>query len=247
MSKLVWDKVGERLYETGIDHGVLSLLSNNGTYQSPIPWNGLTAVSESSSGAEATGYYADNIKYLNLLSAEEFGATIEAYAFPEDFNKCIGRLSLANGVYVSGQKRCHFGLSYRTIVGNDTESNDYSYKLHLIFNCLASTSEESHNTVNDSPEPMTYSWEITANTVSIKNHKASAVLTIDAKKFYKFGMLNALNEIENRLYGTDASKPSFPSAADVLEIIDKEIYLTDSSGDYILDSNGKKIQSFVYV
>ena len=158
MSKLVWDKTGERLYETGVDHGVLYPIQAGGLYNKGVAWNGLTAVTESPSGAEASPIYADNIKYLNLMSAEEFGATIEAYTYPDEFAECDGSAEIATGVTIGQQARKVFGLSYRTVIGNDVDSNDYGYKLHLIYGALAAPSEKGYTTINDSPEAITFSW-----------------------------------------------------------------------------------------
>ena len=161
MSKLVWDKLGERYYETGVDHGVLYLLQS-GAYSKGVPWNGLSAVNESPSGAEASPVYADNIKYLNLMSAEEFGASIEAYTSPDEFAECDGSVEIMPGMYAGQQSRKTFGFSYRTILGNDTDGNDYGYRIHLVYGCLAAPSEKGYSTVNDSPEPATLSSEFMA-------------------------------------------------------------------------------------
>lgn len=180
MSKLVWDKTGERKYETGVSKGVLYPQSN-GTYPKGVAWNGLTAVNESPSGAEATPLYADNIKYLNLMSAEEFGATIEAYMYPDEFAECNGEKDLVAGVSVGQQKRTPFGLSYQTKVGSDTD-NDLGYKIHLIYGALAAPSEKAYATVNDSPEAITFSWEVSTTPVEVSGAKPTASLTIDSTK-----------------------------------------------------------------
>lgn len=199
MSKIVWDKTGDRFYETGVDHGVLYVQSN-GTYPSGVPWNGLTAVTESPSGAEASAFYADNIKYLNLMSAEEFGATIEAYTYPDEFEACDGSAELADGVKIGQQKRSAFGLCYRTKIGNDTDGDDKGYKLHLIYGAMASPSERNYQTVNDSPEPITFSWEVTTTPVAVTGKRPTACLTIDSRTA-DADKLAALEEI---LYGKDA-------------------------------------------
>ena len=165
--KLVWDKTGERLYETGVDHGVLYPIQAGGVYSKGVAWNGLSAVSESPSGAEASPIYADNIKYLNLMSAEEFGATVEAYMYPDEFAECDGSVEVVPGMFAGQQSRKTFGLSYRTILGNDVDNNDYGYKLHLIYGALAAPSEKGYSTINDSPEPITLSWEISTTPVAI--------------------------------------------------------------------------------
>lgn len=203
--KLVWDKTGERLYETGVDHGVLYPIQTGGVYSKGVAWNGLSAVSESPSGAEASPIYADNIKYLNLMSAEEFGATIEAYMYPDEFAECDGSVEVVPGMFAGQQSRKTFGLSYRTILGNDVDNNDYGYKLHLIYGALAAPSEKGYSAINDSPEPITLSWEISTTPVTIntvidgKKLKPTACLTFDSTKFdAKF-----MAKLEEILYGTE--------------------------------------------
>ena len=203
--KLVWDKTGERLYETGVDHGVLYPIQAGGVYSKGVAWNGLSAVSESPSGAEASPIYADNIKYLNLMSAEEFGATIEAYMYPDEFAECDGSVEVVPGMFAGQQSRKTFGLSYRTILGNDVDNNDYGYKLHLIYGALAAPSEKGYSTINDSPEPITLSWEISTTPVTIntvidgKKLKPTACLTFDSTKFDATFMA----KLEEILYGTE--------------------------------------------
>ena len=182
MSKLVWDKTGERLYETGVKNCVLYVQDEAGTYPKGVAWNGLTAVTESPSGAEATALWADDMKYLNLLSTEEYGATIEAYTYPDEFAECDGSAVLAKGVKIGQQKRKAFGLCYRTVLGNDTDNNDYGYKLHLIYGALAAPSEKAYATINDSPEAITFSWEVSATPVSVEGFKPTASITIDSTK-----------------------------------------------------------------
>lgn len=201
MSKLVWDNTGDRLYETGVKNGVLYVQSSSGTYPKGVAWNGLTAVTESPSGAEATPLYADDIKYLNLMSAEEFGATIEAYTYPEEFEACDGSASLVDGVSIGQQKRTPFGLCYRTTIGNDTDGNDHGYKLHIIYGALASPSEKAYATINDSPEAITFSWEVTTTPVNVTGFKPTASLVIDSTKSDST-CLAALEEI---LYGKDGT------------------------------------------
>lgn len=208
MSKLEWDKPGERLYETGVKNGVLYPQGTGGTYPKGVAWNGLTGVTESPSGAEATALYADDIKYLSLMSAEEFGATIEAYMFPDEFAECDGSAALATGVMIGQQKRKAFGLAYTTTIGNDIDNNDYGYKLHLIYGALASPSEKSYATINDSPEAITLSWEVTTTPVKVDGFKPTALITIDSTKA-NAAKLKALEEI---LFGKDnaliTSEPS---------------------------------------
>lgn len=199
MSKLVWDNTGDRLYETGVKQGVLYPQGPTGNYPKGVAWNGLTAVTESPSGAEATALYADDIKYLNLLSTEEFGATIEAYTYPAEFEECDGSASLAKGVSIGQQKRKQFGLAYRTTLGNDVDGNDYGYKLHLIYGALAAPSEKGYATINDSPEAITFSWEVTTTPVSVEGFKPTASVTIDSTKVDA----EKLAALEAILYGKD--------------------------------------------
>lgn len=210
MSKIVWDKTGERFYETGVKNGVLYPLGSNGTYPKGVAWNGLTAVTESPSGAEATALYADDIKYLNLISNEEFGATIEAYTYPDEFAECDGSATLAKGVAIGQQTRKTFGLCYRTTLGNDAQGNDYGYKLHIIYGALAAPSEKAYATINDSPEAITFSWEVTTTPVSVDNFKPTASLVIDSTKA-DATKLAALEEI---LYGKDGTDDQNTGAAD---------------------------------
>lgn len=207
MSKLVWDQNGERLYETGVKQGVLYVQGTGGTYPKGVAWNGLTTVTESPSGAEATPLYADDIKYLNLISTEEFGATIEAYTYPDEFAECDGSASIATGVYIGQQARKTFGLCYKTTLGNDVDNNDYGYKLHLIYGAMAAPSEKGYATINDSPEAITFSWEVTTTPVNVDGFKATASVTIDSTKV-DAAKLKALEDI---LYGKD---PTTENGAD---------------------------------
>lgn len=197
MSKLVWDQTGERYYETGVKQGVLYPQAAGGTYPKGVAWNGLTAVTESPSGAEATALYADDIKYLNLISAEEFGATIEAYTYPDEFAQCDGSAALATGVSIGQQSRKAFGLCYRTTLGNDVDGNDFGYKLHIIYNALAAPSEKAYATINDSPEAITFSWEVTTTPVTVTGFKPTASITIDSTK----ANVEKLAALEKILYG----------------------------------------------
>ena len=200
MSKLVWDKTGERLYETGVKQGVLYLIGSAGTYTKGVAWNGLTNVTESPSGAEATPLYADDIKYLNLMSTEEFGGTIEAYTYPDEFAECDGSASLTDGVYIGQQARKTFGFCYRTTLGNDVDNNNYGYKLHLVYGALASPSEKAYGTINDNPEAITFSWEFSTTPVNVTGHKPTASITIDSTKVDA----EKLAALEKILYGDDA-------------------------------------------
>lgn len=221
--RLVWDKTGERIYETGVDRGVLYPIGLAGIYNNGVAWNGLSAVTESPSGAEANPIYADNGKYLNLFSAEEFGATVEAYTYPDEFAACDGSATIAEGVTIGQQDRKTFGLSYRTILGNDVENNNYGYKLHLIYGAMASPSEKAYATINDSPEAITFSWELTTTPVNVIGHKATASLTIDSTKVEP----EKLARLEEILYGKnptgeaaeDGVAPRLPLPDEVVEIL----------------------------
>jgi len=199
MSKITWDNTGERFYETGVKNGVLYPIQTGGVYSKGVAWNGLTAVTESPSGAEATALYADDIKYLNLLSNEEFGATIEAYTYPDEFAECDGSAALTTGVMIGQQKRKTFGLCYKTTLGNDVDGNDYGYKLHLIYGCLAAPSEKAYATINDSPEAITFSWEVTTTPVNVTGFKPTSQITIDSTKADK----TKLAALEAVLYGSE--------------------------------------------
>lgn len=205
MSKLVWDQTGEHLYETGVDHGVLYPYKNN-AYSDGVAWNGLTSVQETPSGAESNPLYADNIKYLDLRSAEEFGATIEAYTYPDEFSILDGSAQLATGVMIGQQTRGMFGFCYRSRIGNDTEGDGHGYKLHLIYGATASPSERQYETVNDNPDAIQFSWEISTVPVQVEGFRPTAVVTIDSTKAVK-AKLEALEAI---LYGTDDAAPRLP-------------------------------------
>lgn len=204
--RLVWDETGKRFYETGVKMGVLYVQGAGGTYGAGVAWNGLTAVTESPSGAEANPMYADDIKYLNLFSAEEFGATIEAYTYPEEFEQCDGSASLVDGVTIGQQERKQFGFCYRTSLGNDTEGNAHGYKLHIVYGCKASPSEKAYATVNDSPEAITFSWEVTTTPVNVTGAKPTATITIDSTKVDQ----TKLTELENILYGSSTAAARLP-------------------------------------
>lgn len=205
MSKITWDQVGQKLYETGVDHGVL-YKQVSGTYPKGVAWNGLTNVTESPSGAEPSPMYADNIKYVNLMSAEEYKATVEAYMYPDEFAECDGSKELSDGVYIGQQSRTPFGLCYRTKIGNDVDGENHGYKLHLIYGALASPSEKSYATVNDSPEAITLSWELSTTPVEVKNGKPTASLTIDSTKADPA----KLAQLEGILYGGESEEARLP-------------------------------------
>ena len=210
MSRIIWDATGEKTYETGVDHGVLYPIQTGGLYNKGVAWNGLITVTESPSGAEANPLYADNIKYLNLISAEEFGATVEAYTYPKEFAECDGSASVAKGVYIGQQNRKTFGLCYRTVIGNDVENNEYGYKLHLIYGALASPSERSYGTINDSPDAITFSWDLTTTPVNVTGFKPTACLTIDSTQVDA----EKLAKLETILYGKDATNEGVSDGAD---------------------------------
>ena len=208
MAAIVWDKTAERLYETGVDHGVLYPQNASGQYQTGVAWNGLISVTEKPDGAEANDLYADNIKYASLRSAETFGATIEAYMYPAEFAECDGSVAIANGVYIGQQVRRPFGFVYRTLVGNDTAGEtDDGYKLHIIYNATASPSEKNYETINDSPDAITMSWDIDTTPVPMSGRKPVSTITIDSKACDSA----KLTQLENVLFGTANSEPSLPT------------------------------------
>ena len=215
MSKLVWDATGTREYETGVKYGVLYVQNGSGTYEKGVAWNGLISVTESPSGAEATPLYADDIKYLELFSTEEFGATIECYTYPEEFEACDGSAEIATGVVIGQQNRTSFGLCYRTTLGNDVKGNEYGYKLHLIYGCKAAPSEKAYSTINDSPEAITFSYEVTTTPVQVTGHKPTASLVIDSTKIEP----SKLAQIEAKLYGDSSNEASLPTPNEILELI----------------------------
>lgn len=215
MSRLVWDQNGQKTYETGVNQGVLYVRGEDGKYTKGVAWNGLTAVTESPSGAEASPIYADNIKYLNLMSAEEFGATIEAYTYPEEFGECDGSAEIAKGVLIGQQTRKTFGLSYKTLLGNDVDGNEYGYKLHFIYGALAAPSEKAYATVNDSPEAITFSWEITTTPVAVTGFKPTATLVIDSTK----ADTAKLKALEDMIYGSESEEAALPMPDEIIALM----------------------------
>lgn len=227
MAKIEWDKTGEHLYENGIRNGVLYRRNADGTYggaDNPgVAWNGLTTVTESPEGAEPTDLYADDIKYLTMRSAETFGATVECYTYPDEFMECNGEASLVTGMYIAQQPRVSFGLCYRTVIGNDVQLENYGYKLHLVYGCTASPSEKSYQTINDSPEAITFSFEISTVpenvTIQGRNDKPTSLIIIDTSKLTTTTQRANLTTLEGILYGSDNAEPRLPLPAEVYSIM----------------------------
>ena len=215
MARLIWDEVGQRFFETGVKNGVLYVQDNDGSYKNGVVWNGLTAVTESPSGAEETPLYADDVKYLTLRSAEQFGATIEAYTYPEEFEQCDGSAQIANGVTIGQQARRAFGLCYRTAVGNDIQGQEFSYKLHLLYGCTVAPSEKSYSTINDNPEAITFSWELSTVPVPVDGFKPTASLVIDASKVDEGKM--AL--LEDALFGDETNEATLLLPNEIMEML----------------------------
>lgn len=215
MAKLVWDQTGQKFYETGVKNGVLYVQDKDGTYPNGVAWNGLTAVTESPSGAESTPLYADDIKYLNLMSAEEFGATIEAYTYPDEFAQCDGSATLAAGVTIGQQARKTFGLAYKTTLGNDVDGNAFGYKLHLIYGAFAAPSEKAYSTINDSPEAITFSWEVSTTPVAVDGFKPTASVVIDSTKADEA----KLAALETILFGSENEEPRLPLPNEIVSVM----------------------------
>lgn len=213
--KLKWDETGKRVYETGVSQGVLYVQTDEGAYGSGVAWNGLTSVNESPSGAEPTPLYADDIKYLELTSTEEFGASIEAYTYPDEFEQCDGSSELGAGITIGQQPRKTFALCYKTVKGNDIKNNDYGYKLHLIYGAKAKPSEKAYQTINDSPEAITFSWEVSTTPVEVTGFKPTASLIIDSTKVTK----EILKSIEDKLYGTESEEPTLLMPNEILALL----------------------------
>ena len=214
MPRLTWDDLGKRFYETGVKQGVL-YPQVGGAYPKGVAWNGLTAVTESPSGAEPTALYADDIRYLELISNEEFGCTIEAYTYPDEFKACNGEATLAEGVTIGQQTRVPFGFCYKTVLGNDEKKNDYGYKLHLVYGATASVSEKAFQTINDSPEAITFSWEVTTTPVAVKGFKPTAILTIDSTTIAP----EKLTALEDILYGKEETEARLPLPDEIAELV----------------------------
>lgn len=215
MSKLVWDQSGKHLYETGVDHGVLYPIQTGGVYSKGVVWNGLTAVTESPSGADVNDIYADNMKYLGLVGAEKFGATVEAYTYPDEFAECDGSVELVKGATIGQQNRKVFGMVYRTVIGNDVDGNEHGYKLHLIYGATAAPSEKAYNTINEDPEAITFSWELSTTPVNVTGHKPTASLTIDSTKADP----TKLAELEKILFGDTETEPRLPLPDEIAQLL----------------------------
>ena len=215
MARLIWDEVGQRFFETGVKNGVLYVQDNDGSYKNGVVWNGLTAVTESPSGAEETPLYADDVKYLTLRSAEQFGATIEAYTYPEEFEQCDGSATIATGVTIGQQARRAFGLCYRTVLGNDIQGQEFSYKLHLLYGCTVAPSEKSYSTINDNPEAITFSWELSTVPVPVDGFSPTASLVIDASKVDE----EKMQSLEDALFGDEQNEAKLLLPNEIMEML----------------------------
>ena len=215
MAKLTWDDIGQRFYETGVDRGVLYPMDEEGSYPKGVAWNGLTAVNESPTGGEPTALYADNTKYLNLMSVEEFGFSIEAYCCPQEFEECDGTASPVAGVYLGQQTRKQFGFSYRTKVGNDIDGDSHAYKIHIAYGCQASPSDKGYTTVNDSPDAATLTWDVTTTAVPVTGHKNVSSIVIDSR----YADPEKLKELEKKLYGDDMTEPTLPKPDEIISMM----------------------------
>ena len=215
MAKLTWDQNGQKLYETGVSNGVLFVKDAEGEYGNGVAWNGIISVSENPSGGEPSPIYADNIKYLNLMGTEEFGASLEAYTYPAEFGECDGSAQIAKGVYIGQQTRKTFAICYKTIIGNDIDGNDHGYKLHFIYGALAAPSEKSYSTVNDSPEAITFSWELSTTPVEVEGYKPTASLVIDSTK----SDAEKLKALEAIIYGSESEEARLPLPSDIIELM----------------------------
>ena len=223
MAVLKWDETGERLYETGVKKTVLYLLDENNEYSEGIAWNGVSSIQESPSGAEPSDIYADDLKYLSLYSAEELGATIEAYMSPEEFDQCDGMAEATDGLVLSQQTRKTFGLSYVTTVGNDTDGNDYGYIIHLLYGCKASPSDRQFQTINDSPEAISFSWSLTTTKQNVTGYKPTSLLRINSTKFKTVQQRARLKALEDKLYGTAGTDAYLPLPAEVITTLSQDV------------------------
>lgn len=219
MSKIIWDPDGHREYETGTNKGVLYPRADDGSYKTGVAWNGLTGVTESPSGAEPTDLWADNMKYLTMRSAEDLGATVTAYTYPDEFGECDGSATVTPGMTIGQQSRRSFGLCYQTTVGNDVAGNDYGYKIHILYGCTASPSERAYQTINDSPEAIEFSWELTTTPVAVEGYKPTSIVTIDSTDFKDEEAKARLKALEDKLYGTEESEPTLPLPDEIKTIL----------------------------
>ena len=215
MAKLIFNNVGERLFETGVKNGVLYVMGADGTYENGVVWNGLTAVTESPSGAETTPLYADDVKYVVIYAAEEFGATVEAYTYPEEFEECDGSASIFEGITIGQQTRKSFGMCYKTSVGNDVQGQDFGYKIHIIYGAKAAPSEKSYSTINDSPEAVTFSWELSTVPVPVEGFNPTATMVIDSTRV----PAEKMTLIEDKLYGTESTEATLPLPGELLALL----------------------------
>lgn len=215
MAKLIFNNVGERLFETGVKNGVLYVMGDDGTYENGVVWNGLTAVTESPSGAETTPLYADDVKYVVIYAAEEFGATVEAYTYPEEFEQCDGSASIFEGITIGQQTRKSFGMCYKTSVGNDVQGQDFGYKIHIIYGAKAAPSEKSYSTINDSPEAVTFSWELSTVPVPVEGFNPTATMVIDSTRV----PAEKMTLIEDKLYGTEETEATLPLPGELLALL----------------------------
>ena len=243
--RLIFDEAGKKFYETGVEKVVLYRLSA-GRYRGGVVWNGITAVNESVEGGEASDIYADDQKYLTLMSSENYKATVEAYTYPDDFAGCLGEEAIAAGVFVGQQTRKRFGFCYVTRLGNDVRKDDYGYIIHIVYNAMAAPSDKSYSTQSDSMEPMQMSWEISAATTSEEGRKPTASMTLNSHRFSDAGIMNSLRMIEDILYGTDETAATIPSLEQIRQAIDYGSNLMDSDGNPVFDSSDEQIKTAVY-
>ena len=243
--RLLFDETGKRYYETGVEKVVIYRLSA-GRYRNGTVWNGATNVTGSGEGGEATALYADDIKYLSLISAENWKGSIEAYSYPAAFLECLGQEEIASGVTVGQQSRRHFGLCFTTREGNDVKSDSFGYKIHIVYDLVAAPSDKSYQTQSDSPEPVTMSWDISAGNVAVEGHKPTAEVVLDYRAMAKAGKANVIREIENILYGSDDRSAYLPEIGAITEIGQFGNHLRDSDGNFITDSSGEPITTQVF-
>lgn len=244
MSKLTWDNEGKRVYQSGVDRGVVYPKSRS-AYRSGVAWNGLISVDEKISGGESTAIYADNIKYLNLISSENLNLSIECYDYPPEIDECLGKRVIAAGVTIGDQATKYFGFSYRTLIGNDTEGNSYSYDIHLVFTCLPTPPENNSTTNSSNPSALTKTLEVSTLPVYVSENKTTCKITFRRRKFVEAGLRNIFDALEKILYGTDTSDPRVPEFTEISDMFAYHPYIQDSTGSFILDNNGSRLESYV--